>query len=381
MRDFMPSRDHRIDLFRGLALVMIFINHIPDNILGAFTSRNFGFSDAAEAFVLLSGISAGLAYGARRAAGPEQRSVFQPWGRAFTLWLVQMVIVLCIFAMLSATLHLPGIAGMAVERNVAPVLDNPSGLLAPLLLLTHQFNCADILPLYILFLLATPMLIATALRMPLALILGSLLLWFAAGWNTVNLRTWPTDHGWFFNPLSWQLLFVIGLLIGVAKKRNIQLIPMRRWAVLICTLFLVLSALWMRVPMIEDRGNQILANIQMSLASPDFLTSFDKTYLAPLRVLHILALAYIVAAWPVFRRIAQSRPAAPIVILGRNALPVFATGSILVYLVQIVREIYVLPDLLDLVLIGFCLNIQLLVALFYDKGKRRNKALEPSPER
>ena len=66
----LPGRDHRIDFLRGLALVMIFINHIPGTAYESYTSRNFGFSDAAEGFVLISGISAALAYSARLRARP-----------------------------------------------------------------------------------------------------------------------------------------------------------------------------------------------------------------------------------------------------------------------------------------------------------------------
>ena len=56
------ARDLRLDVFRGLCLVMIYINHTPTTIYERWTSRNFGFSDAAEGFVLMSGIAAGLAY-------------------------------------------------------------------------------------------------------------------------------------------------------------------------------------------------------------------------------------------------------------------------------------------------------------------------------
>ena len=57
------GRDHRIDFFRGLALIFIFWDHIPHNPLAEFTVRNFGFSDAAEIFVFLAGYAAVLAYG------------------------------------------------------------------------------------------------------------------------------------------------------------------------------------------------------------------------------------------------------------------------------------------------------------------------------
>ena len=41
-------RDLRLDLFRGLALWFIFLDHMPDNIVSWITVRNYGFSDATE---------------------------------------------------------------------------------------------------------------------------------------------------------------------------------------------------------------------------------------------------------------------------------------------------------------------------------------------
>ena len=43
-----PGRDLRLDLFRGLALWLIFLDHVPNNIVAWFTIRNYGFSDATE---------------------------------------------------------------------------------------------------------------------------------------------------------------------------------------------------------------------------------------------------------------------------------------------------------------------------------------------
>ncbi len=54
-----PARDTRLDVLRGLALITIFINHVPGQIFEYATTKNFGFSDAAEAFVLISGIAVG----------------------------------------------------------------------------------------------------------------------------------------------------------------------------------------------------------------------------------------------------------------------------------------------------------------------------------
>src|SRR6202522_1593356 len=64
------ARELRLDLFRGLALWMIFIDHLPPNLLTWLTIRNYGFSDATEIFIFISGYTAAFVYGrAMRDAG------------------------------------------------------------------------------------------------------------------------------------------------------------------------------------------------------------------------------------------------------------------------------------------------------------------------
>ena len=57
------ERDLRLDLFRGLALWLIFLDHIPTNIVSWITIRNYGFSDATEIFIFISGYTAAFVYG------------------------------------------------------------------------------------------------------------------------------------------------------------------------------------------------------------------------------------------------------------------------------------------------------------------------------
>ena len=57
------ERDLRLDLFRGVALWLIFLDHIPENIMNWFTIRNYGFSDATEIFIFISGYTAAFVYG------------------------------------------------------------------------------------------------------------------------------------------------------------------------------------------------------------------------------------------------------------------------------------------------------------------------------
>src|SRR4030095_16618088 len=87
-----------IDFWRGLALLMIFIEHVPENVFQHVTQQNFGFSDAAELFVFLSGVSVALAYGTRFFAGETLRAVRAVLRRAFTIYWVQILISLLIIA-------------------------------------------------------------------------------------------------------------------------------------------------------------------------------------------------------------------------------------------------------------------------------------------
>jgi hypothetical protein len=57
------ERELRRDLFRGLALWLIFIDHVSPDLLTWFTIRNYGFSDAAEISIFISGYAAAFVYG------------------------------------------------------------------------------------------------------------------------------------------------------------------------------------------------------------------------------------------------------------------------------------------------------------------------------
>ena len=89
------TRDRRIDFFRGAALLFIYIDHIPGNFLSRITLHNFGFSDAAELFVLLAGVSAAFAYGRRRDA---TSAVLQ---RAWTIYVAHVALLLAVAAALA----------------------------------------------------------------------------------------------------------------------------------------------------------------------------------------------------------------------------------------------------------------------------------------
>ncbi len=374
-------RDHRIDLLRGLALAMIFVNHVPGTVWENFTSRNFGFSDAAEGFVLMSGIATGLAYGPLYAAGLSPGAVLRPWRRALTLWWVHVAVTLAILALFLLTRGDPAVFAMAIERNIGPALDDPLGFFLPLVTLGHQFAYADILPLYVLLMLCVPVLLPLALRWPAPVMAASLGLWLAAGLWAIRMPTWPLDNGWFFTPFSWQVLFVAGMLTGLALRDGRRWLPVRTWPLRAAWAYLVLAAVWVQVPAVADTGGHLLWLLGEHLGLPPLVVSFDKGFLFLPRLLHILALAYVLSSLPSLRRLAASPKVAPLVLMGRQSLPVFAIGTVLAYAGQVLKATQPPSALLDTVFIGAGLVLLYLVA---DIGaglsaRRRAKASRDRP--
>lgn len=330
------GRDERLDMFRGTALVMIFINHVPGTIYENFTSRNFGFSDAAEAFVFMSGMAAGLAYSNGFRSGSLWLATARVWARARQLYLVHIAItVLCLGIFAAGALWF-GVPEVLTKNNIAPLLRQPLSGMIGIPLLTHQLGYLNILPLYTMLLLATPLLLVVGLRRPWLLVTLSVALWAAAGQFRLNFPNFPNPGGWFFNPFSWQLLFVVGLLSGTAMKTGRRFIPYHPVALALGAAFLVFILLWLKLPALGEAARGVLAMLAKA-GAPFYITGFDKTFLAMPRLLHALVLFYVLGYLPIMRSVAKSRVVAPLRLMGRQGLAVFATGTVLSMALQVVK--------------------------------------------
>ncbi|MGV8985816.1 MAG: OpgC family protein [Cypionkella sp.] len=358
------ARDPRLDVFRGLCLIMIFINHVPGNSFEAFTSRNFGFSDAAEGFVMMSGIAAGLAYSADfRAPMRIWQGLGRIWGRCWTLYLVQMMVTVAALAIAAGAASATGDLRILFQNNMEWLWRNPVEALIGLPLMMLQFDYLNILPLYILLLLVSPLLLMVAQRAPWWLMAGSIAVWAYCGIEQVNLPNWPAGRTWFFNPLTWQAVFVSGLLIGVALKRGERLVPVHRWLLVLTGGFLLFSLTVSQWQAFADEFGHGMWVLKYKVGLPWIFTDFDKTFVTAPRLLHILALTYVVSALPALRRACASRFAAPLAILGRQSLPVFALGSVLAIGLQGVFNTLGHDPLREATLLGAGLALQLTLAL------------------
>src|SRR5882724_5707489 len=282
----MPASNNRIDgidFWRGFALLTIFVDHAPANVVAHITHHNFGFSDGAEAFVFLSGLSVALAYGRRFLGGEIMRSVRATYRRALTLYWVQIVVSLIGIAFLAGAAYLLDSDDLTDDDDREIVVLQPVRSILAMFALLHQVGFFNILPLYIVFLLATPGFLALARIDRRLMLLVSFTIYGAVRYFSLAPPSWPMDAGWFFNPLAWQVVFVLGLYFGVRLGTERPVLDNRLFvlsiAIVVASLLLLTDAFGFS-PGLWDMVREHVAH--------------DKTGLAWIRLVHFVALAYAV---------------------------------------------------------------------------------------
>jgi hypothetical protein len=366
-------RDLRVDFARGMALLFIFIDHIPGNLLSDYTLRNVALADATEAFVLLAGYAAGLSYGATADLRGWTFAAADVLRRASTLYVAHILVFVVVTAQVGYSAMLLNPAYLE-EMRLDPFAETPYRALMEALLLRYQPNLLNILPLYVVLLLMLAP--ALALRGRPWLLLGlSGLFYLAVRLLGLNLPNW-VGGGWFLNPLAWQLLFFIGCVLGYSPPGGAPLqLPRRRWimagAAFICLVFAAAMLAFWTVPDVAPGLPGRIARV---------LSSIDKTSLHPLRLLSILALAYLIAGWvPRDAAWLRSLPATPIVLMGQQGLPVFCAGILLSFLGRVVleqRDDGLAQLLTNLLGFAAMLAVAIVAAWYAEAGRSRRR---PAP--
>jgi len=310
----------RIDACRGIALWWIFLDHIPNNIGTWLTPRNYGFSDAAEVFMFMSGVTCTLAYGATWGCEGWTGVISRTLRRSWDIYVAFLLLTLA-----SAILiHLVGGGPSADASNTRILLDQPGPTLARAAILQYRPVNADVLPIFVLLHLLFAPLLWLLLRVPNLTLAGSLALYVLVhvfGWT---VPAWPESH-WAFNPMAWQLLVVLGAWWIIAGNRVQRWVRSRTTLVLavLYLLFSLVIALSWRIKPLEALIPQTLAHL---------LYPLDKSNLAPLRLLHFLAIA-VLAAWWVPRnwRALKTPVMRGAIRCGQNSLPIYCLGVLLAF--------------------------------------------------
>ncbi len=319
------ERELRLDLFRGLALWLIFIDHLPQNLLTWLTIRNYGFSDATEIFIFISGYTAAFVYGR---AMQEQGTVVASARIFKRVWQIYVAHVFLF------TIFLAEISYVATrfqnplyteEMGILDFLKEPDVTIVQALLLRFRPVNMDVLPLYIVLMLFLP-LILWLMRRRADLTLGLSVLLYALTWEfDWHLTAYP-NGSWAFNPFAWQLLFVFGAwcaLGGAKRMERILNSPITLW---ICVAYL-LGAFWVtltwHIPQIHHLLPKLLEQWMYPINKPD---------LDVLRFAHFLALAaltvrFLPKDWPGLKSIWLR----PMVLCGQHSLEIFCIGVFLAF--------------------------------------------------
>lgn len=371
----MPAGTGRIDgidFWRGFVLLTIFVSHIPGNVLGYATIRNFAFSDAAEAFVFLSGVAVALAYG-RRFAKDRAAASSGLLSRACQLYAVHVALTLTGMALFAiAYVETGNQAFLLDDGRDLPLLRPLRGLLG-ILSLGHQPGWFNILPLYVVLILATPVFLRLAETSRLVLLAASMSLYAAARLAGWEFPSWPTAHGGFyFNPFTWQLLYVVGLIVGgVIRARTIPYHPAAfALAVGVCSISAVIvSNAFGQFPGLVDAAGLHL--------------DWDKSQLGLVRFANFLCLAYVLyhaALTDVMRR---TPVYAPVALIGRNGLAVFCVGTLLSSTAWVLTESLPRSIAFDvgIVLLGFVILHAVATLIEWHGRPRSTSDRSPQPAR
>jgi hypothetical protein len=319
------ERDLRLDLFRGLALWLIFLDHIPTNIVSWITIRNYGFSDATEIFIFISGYTAAFVYGrAMQERGfvvASARILKRVW-QIYVAHIFLFAIYLAEISYIARSFENPL---YAEEMNILDFLQQPDVTIFQALLLKFKPVNMDVLPLYIILLLLFPP-ILWLLQRKATLALASSVLLYALTWEFGwNIPAYPSGH-WYFNPFAWQLLFVFGAwcALGGAERLSALLRSPVTMAVAIAYLVLAFGiTLTWHIPRLGFLVPKWLGEL---------LYPIDKTNLDVLRFAHFLALAaltvrYVQRDWPALK-MPLLRPA---ILCGQHSLEIFCLGVFLAF--------------------------------------------------
>jgi hypothetical protein len=370
------ERDLRLDLFRGIALWLIFLDHIPSNILNWITIRNYGFSDATEIFVFISGYTAAFVYGrAMREQGTLVAGA-RILKRAWQVYVAHIFLFAIYTAEISYVAHSFENPLYHEEMGIFDFLQQPDITLAQAMLLKFKPANMDVLPLYIVLLTGFPPMLWLLLRRPNAGLALSVLLYALTLHFEWNIPAYPNGH-WVFNPFAWQMLFVFGAWCAVGGSKLLATV-IRSWvtAVLAVTflIFAFVVVLTWYVPGLEALVPHWLAEVMYPI---------DKTNLGLLRFIHFLCLAVLTVravprTWPKLR----SWWLRPAIVCGQHSLEIFCLGVFLSFaahfaMVEIDQGIW-MQIALSLLGIAFMVGTAALIS-WYKVIEGRNPQSRPGP--
>ncbi len=319
------ERDLRLDLFRGIALWLIFLDHIPSNAVSWITIRNYGFSDATEIFVFISGYTAAFVYGRAMQQHGFIVASARVLKRAWQIYVAHVFLFAIYLAEIAYVAHSFDNPLYTEEMGVLDFLKNPDVTILQALLLKFKPVNMDVLPLYIVLLLWFPPMLWLLLRTPSLALVTSAIFYALTWWFDWSIAAYPNGT-WVFNPFAWQLLFVFGAWCALGGAQRLA-----RWinspAVVGLAFAYLMFAFCIAMTWYFPRLGAFVPKFV-----GDAIYPIDKTNLDVLRIVHFLSLA-VITVWFVPRdwHVLKSPAAWPAILCGQHSLEIFCLGVFLAF--------------------------------------------------
>ena len=317
------GRDLRLDLFRGVANWAIYLDHIPDNVVNWITTRNYGFSDAADLFVFISGYTASFVYARMMLDRGFLVGATRLTKRVWQLYVAHIILFVIYIASISYLALRFGDSELVNEFNVVGLVDNATETLRQGLFLKFKPVNLDVLPLYIVLMGLFPPVLWIMLRQPNWTMAASIVLWLVSRQTGWNLPAYPAGS-WYFNPFCWQVLFVFGSWCALGGARRSIAIINHPVTLYFCLGYLLLGLIMTMAGKFPDFGH-MFPQWLYSTFNPN-----DKTNLAPYRFLHfvvivIMVIRFVPKDWPGL----EWKMFDPLIVCGQQSLAVFCVGVFL----------------------------------------------------
>jgi hypothetical protein len=329
-------RSQKIDFFRGLALLIIFIDHVYNNRLGGYTLRGYGIANAAEIFFFCSGFVSAIVY-----TKAIQRTNFyfaqlKATKRSLYIYFFHIISFLSLIIVTLPVTDLEGVRLVLKARGLYDLFYVDWSIGLNFFTLQYLPFLFSILPTYIVLSLITPFFALLLMRSSLLLFVLSITIYLIIQFfPALNLMHRLHISHWAFNPFAYQFLFVIGMLFGYNSITTHFKIPLRKDIVAVAILILLsIFIVHNFIPFLYKHYN-----LFPSYIFPRGLPFTGTINQEPLRIIHFLILVYVVlflidflhSKLPhAFNRL--KKIAAPIIICGQNSIYIFTLGLVLSYI-------------------------------------------------
>ena len=367
------GRDLRLDLFRGVANWAIYLDHIPDNVVNWITTRNYGFSDAADLFVFISGYTASFVYARMMLERGFIVGATRLTKRVWQLYVAHIILFVIYIASISYLALRFGDSELVNEFNVVGLIDNATETLRQGLFLKFKPVNLDVLPLYIVLMGLFPPVLWFMLRQPNWTMVASIVLWLVTRQTGWNLSAYPAGT-WYFNPLAWQVLFIFGAWCALGGARQSASVIMHPATLWFCIAYMILALVMTMAGKFPAFG-ELFPHWLYSTFNPN-----DKTNLAPYRFLHFVIIVILVIRfvpkdwsgleWKIFD---------PLVVCGQQSLAVFCVGVFLSFVGHFMLSLSSGSLLVQILVSVTGIALMTIVAYYISWSKRQDKPLPKPP--